>query len=267
MESGNLLAGRVAVVTGGGGDIGSAIARQFAAEGAAIVIADIRRESAERVAGEIARTGAQAAALEADVSTAAGARDSVRCAIDTFGKLTTLVNVAAAVTPDGTVETLSLEEWNEAFAVNLTATFLTCKYAVPEMRKAGGGTIVNIASQLGQIGVPGRSPYSTSKAALIQLTKCLAVDHARDRIRANTISPGVVNTTRLLRRYRTPEAIESDRGPYHLLGRTGRPQEIAAGALFLASEQSAFMTGADLLLDGGYLAFKGALSADGAPTA
>ncbi len=91
-----------------------------------------------------------------------------------FASLTTLVNVAAAVTPDGTVETLTLEQWNEALAINLTGAFLMCKYAVPEMRKAGGGTIVNIASQLGQIGVPGRAPYSTSKAALIQFTKCLA---------------------------------------------------------------------------------------------
>jgi NAD(P)-dependent dehydrogenase (short-subunit alcohol dehydrogenase family) len=135
------------------------------------------------------------------------------------------------------------------------------------MRRAGGGTIVNIASQLGQIGVPGRAPYATSKAALIQLTKCLAVDHAVDRIRANSISPGVVNTARLMRRHGTAEAVEHERGPYHLLGRTGRPEEIAAGALFLASEQSSNMTGADLLLDGGYLAFKGMLSAEGVPTA
>jgi NAD(P)-dependent dehydrogenase (short-subunit alcohol dehydrogenase family) len=267
MGNHDLLAGRVAIVTGGGGDIGGAIARLFAAEGAAIVVADIRRDHAKRVADDVVRAKGRAIAIEADVATPAGAQRCVRSALDAFGKLTTLVNVAATVTPDGTVETLSLDDWNQAFAVNLTAAFLTCKHAVPEIRAAGGGVIVNIASQLGQIGVPGRSPYATSKAALIQFTKCLAVDHAKDGIRANSISPGVVNTARLLGRYGTPEEIERNRGPYHLLGRTGRPNEIAAGALFLASEQSAFMTGADLLLDGGYLAFKGVLSAQGEPTA
>jgi NAD(P)-dependent dehydrogenase (short-subunit alcohol dehydrogenase family) len=254
-----LLANRVAVVTGGGGEIGGAIARRFAAEGAAVIVADIRRDSAERVAEDIVNSGGRARAVEADVSVAAQAQRSIQAALEAFGKLTTLVNVAAAVTPDGTVESLTLEHWNEALAVNLTGAFLTCKYAVPEMRKAGGGSIVNIASQLGQIGVPGRSPYSTSKAALIHFTKCLAVDHAQDGIRANSLSPGGVDTERTVRRWGSREAANKARGPYHLLGRTGRVNEIAAGALFLASEESSFMTGADLLLDGGYLAFKNVL--------
>src|SRR5581483_8049926 len=155
-----LLAGRVAVVTVGGGEIGGAIARRFASEGAAVVVSDIRREAAQKVAADIVAAGGRAAALEADVSVAGDAQRSIASAIENFGKLTTLVNVAAAVTPDGTVETLTLEQWNKALAVNLTGAFLTAKYAVPEIRKAGGGTIVNIASQLGQIGVPGRAPYS-----------------------------------------------------------------------------------------------------------
>ena len=137
-----------------------------------------------------------------------------------------------------------------------------CKYAVPEIRKAGGGSIINIASQLGQIGVAGRAPYSTSKAALIQFTKCLAIDHAADGIRANTLSPGGVDTARILRRFASREEANRARGPAYLLGRPGRADEIAAGALFLASEESSFMTGADLLLDGGYLAFKGQLPPD-----
>jgi NAD(P)-dependent dehydrogenase (short-subunit alcohol dehydrogenase family) len=251
-----LLPGRVAVVTGGGGEIGGAIARRFAAEGAAVVLADIRRDSAERVAADIRNSGGRARAIEVDVSIADQAQRSVHCALETFETLTTLVNVAAAVTPDGTIETLTLEQWNEALAINLTGAFLTCKYAVPEIRKAGGGTIVNIASQLGQVGVPLRAPYSTSKAALIQFTKCLAVDHAKDGIRANSLSPGGIDTARTVRRWGSREAANKARGPYHLLGRTGRVEEIAAGALFLASEESSFMTGADLLLDGGYLAFK-----------
>jgi NAD(P)-dependent dehydrogenase (short-subunit alcohol dehydrogenase family) len=255
-EGKGLLQGRVALVTGGGGEIGGAIARRFAAEGAAVVVSDIRGESAERVAKDIAAAGGRATSLEADVSVALDAQRSIACAIETFGKLTTLVNVAAAVTPDGTVETLTLEQWNQALAVNLTGAFLTAKYAVAEIRKAGGGAIVNIASQLGQIGVPLRAPYSTSKAALIHFTKCLAVDHAQDGIRANSLSPGGVDTERTVRRWGSREAANKARGPYHLLGRTGRVEEIAAGALFLASDESSFMTGADLLLDGGYLAFK-----------
>ncbi|MEA2992455.1 MAG: hypothetical protein QOD40_1375 [Alphaproteobacteria bacterium] len=258
-----LLQGRVAVVTGGGGEIGGAIARRFAVEGAGVVLADIRGDSVERLAAEIINAGGQARAIEADVSLADHAQKAVQCAVEAFGKLTTLVNVAAAVTPDGTVETLTLEQWNEALAVNLTGAFLTCKYAVPEIRKAGGGTIVNIASQLGQIGVAARAPYSTSKAALIQFTKCLAVDHAEDGIRVNSLSPGGVDTARTIRRFGSREAANKARGPYHLLGRTGRVEEIAAGALFLASEESSFMTGADLLLDGGYLAFKSVLPKPG----
>jgi NAD(P)-dependent dehydrogenase (short-subunit alcohol dehydrogenase family) len=257
----SLLNGRVALITGGGGEIGGAIARRFASEGAAVAVADIRRDRAEAVAQDIAQAGGRALGIEADVAVASDAERSVNDTVAAFGSLTTLVHVAAAVTPDGTVETLTLEQWNEALAINLTGAFLMCKYAVPEIRKAGGGTIVNIASQLGQIGVPGRAPYSTSKAALIQFTKCLAGDHAKDGIRANSLSPGGVDTERTVRRFGTREAANRVRGPYHLLGRTGRVQEIAAGALFLASEESSFMTGADLLLDGGYLAFKGVLSA------
>jgi NAD(P)-dependent dehydrogenase (short-subunit alcohol dehydrogenase family) len=259
MDRNDLLSGRVALITGGGGEIGGAIARRFAAAGAAIAVADIAVAPAKSVAAAIMRTGGRAVAIECDVASEADAQRAVRDTVGAFGKLTTLVNVAAAVTPDGTVETLSLDDWSKAFAVNLTGAFLMCRYAVPEMRKAGGGTIINIASQLGQIGIARRAPYSTSKAALIQFTKCLAVDHAADGIRANSLSPGGVDTARILRRFENREAANRARGPAYLLGRPGRPDEIAAGALFLASEESSFMTGADLLMDGGYLAFKGIL--------
>ena len=256
------LTGRVALITGGGGEIGGAIARRFAEAGASVAVADIRRDAAEVVAGEIVAAGGQAVAVRTNVAVEEDAERAVRHAVEAFGKLTALVNVAAAVTPDGTVETLTLDEWHEALAVNLTGAFLMCKYAVPEIRKAGGGSIINIASQLGQIGVAGRAPYSTSKAALIQFTKCLAIDHAADGIRANTLSPGGVDTARILRRFASREEANRARGPAYLLGRPGRADEIAAGALFLASEESSFMTGADLLLDGGYLAFKGQLPPD-----
>jgi NAD(P)-dependent dehydrogenase (short-subunit alcohol dehydrogenase family) len=259
MDRIDLMAGRVALVTGGGGEIGGAIARRLALAGAAVAIADIRAGAAAAVADAIVAFGGRALAIEGDVAKPSDAQASVRSAVEKFGKLTTLVNVAANVTPDGTVESLTLADWNDTLAVNLTGAFLMCKYAVPEIRKAGGGTIINIASQLGQIGIAGRAPYSTSKAALIQFTKCLAVDHAADGIRANSLSPGGVDTERILRRFDSREAANRARGPAYLLGRPGHVEEIAAGALFLASDESSFMTGADLLLDGGYLAFKGVL--------
>ena len=255
------LNGRVALITGGGGEIGGAIARRFAGAGAAIAIADINRDSAETIAGEITATGGQAVAVRTNVTIEQDAERAVRHAVEAFGELTTLVNVAATVTPDGTVEMLTLEQWNDALTVNLTGAFLMCKYAVPQLRNAGGGTIINIASQLGQIGIAKRAPYTTSKAGLIQLTRCLAVDHAADGIRANSLSPGGIDTARILRRFKNREEANRARGPAYLLGRPGRAEEVAAAALFLASDESSFMTGADLLLDGGYLAFKGSLPA------
>ena len=190
MATAGRLARRVALVTGGGGEIGSAISRRFAAEGAEVAIADIDPAKSEAVARAIADSGGRAQALAVDVANVASAQDAVARTIAAFGRITTLVNVAAAITPDGTVETLPLDEWNKAIAVNLTGAFVMCKYAVPEMRRAGGGSIINIASQLGHLGVPLRSPYCTTKAALIHFTRILAMDHAVDNIRANTISPG-----------------------------------------------------------------------------
>jgi NAD(P)-dependent dehydrogenase (short-subunit alcohol dehydrogenase family) len=259
MSERQLLSGRVALVTGGGGEIGGAIVERFAREGAKVVAVDVDPAKAEAVAARVRARGGDARSAECNVADPAHAERAVRYAVDAFGGLTTLVNVAATVIPDGNAETLSLDDWNKTLAVNLTGPFLMAKFAIPEIRKAGGGTIVNITSQLGQIGVPRKSPYSTSKAALIQLSKCLAVDYARDNIRVNSLSPGAIDTARSLRHFGTRENANKARGPLHLLGRTGRVEEIAAGAAFLASDESSFMTGTDLLLDGGYLAFKGAM--------
>lgn len=210
-----------------------------------------------KIAAAINEDGGQAGAIGLDIRDAEAIQAVINACVGRFGKLTSLVNTAAAVTADSTIELLDLSEWSNALAINLTGAFLTCKYAIPHLRRAGGGTIVNIASQLAYVGPPNRAAYSTTKAALIQFTKCLAVDHAADGIRANTLSPGAVDTVRTMRRYGSREEANRTRGPNHLLGRTGRVEEIAAGTLFLASEQSSFMTGADLLIDGGYLAFKG----------
>lgn len=258
------LAGRVAVVTGGGGEIGGAIARRFGSEGAAVLVTDITPGKARIVADAIAGAGGTALARQVDVGKPEDCAEAMAAAVAAFGSLSILVNVAVAVTPNEDAQTLDLADWNRALAVNLTASFLTAKYAVPHMRAGGGGAIINIASNFGQIGQSRRIAYGTTKAALIQLTKCLAVDFAVDNIRANTISPGAVDTERSLRNYGTRENSNRIRGPGHLLGRTGSVDEIAAAAAFLASNEASFITGTDLLVDGGYLAFKGELAL-GAP--
>jgi NAD(P)-dependent dehydrogenase (short-subunit alcohol dehydrogenase family) len=264
MKSGR-MAERVALITGGGGEIGSAIARRFADEGAKVAIADLDPVKSQAGARAVIESGGQAHALEVDVCDERSAEAAVTETIGAFGKLTTLVNVAAAVTPDGTVETLTLAQWNHAIGVNLTGAFLMCKYAVPEMRRAGGGSIINIASQLGHLGVPLRSPYCTTKAALLHFTRILAMDHAVDKIRANTISPGFILTERSSARSGGKEQARARNGPRHLLNRPGEPEEIAAGAVYLASDDASFVTASDLLIDGGYIAFKGNIGADGRP--
>jgi NAD(P)-dependent dehydrogenase (short-subunit alcohol dehydrogenase family) len=259
------IAERVALITGGGGEIGSAIARRFAHEGAKVAIADLDPVKSQAVARAIIASGGQAHALAVDVSDERSAKAAVTQTIDAFSKLTTLVNVAAAVTPDGTVETLTLAQWTHAIGVNLTGAFLMCKYAVPQMRRAGGGSIINIASQLGHLGVPLRSPYCTTKAALLHFTRILAMDHAVDKIRANTISPGFILTERSSARSGGKDQARARNGPRHLLNRPGEPEEIAAGAIYLASDDASFVTASDLLIDGGYIAFKGTIGADGRP--
>jgi NAD(P)-dependent dehydrogenase (short-subunit alcohol dehydrogenase family) len=259
------LAGRVALISGGGGEIGGAIARLFAAEGAEVAIGDLDPRKAAAVAAIIVEHGGRAQPLALDVADETSAKQAVANTVKAFGRLTTLVNVAATVTPDGTVETLTLDQWNKAIAVNLTGAFLMCKFAVSELRRAGGGSIVNIASQLGHLGVPSRSPYCTTKAALIHFTRILAMDHAADNIRANTISPGFILTERSSARSSGKEQARTVNGPRHLLNRPGEPEEIAAGALYLASEEASFVTATDLLIDGGYIAFKGKIGPEGRP--
>lgn len=247
------LAGRVALVTGGGGAIGGAICRLYAQEGAKVLVADLSAEAARTVANDLGDAGR---AFELDVSDPAQGEAAVAAAVAAFGSLHILVNVAAAVTPDAPVEELALADWNRAFAVNLTGPFLMAKYAVPEIRRAGGGAIVNIASQLGTIGVPDRSAYCTTKAGILHLTTILAAEVARDNIRVNSISPGVIQTPRTLRRFDTVEAFQAARGPLHMLGRVGQPEEVAKAALFLASDDASFTTATDILVDGGYIYLK-----------
>ncbi len=260
------MTGRIALITGGGGEIGSAIARRFSAEGARVAVADLDLAKAEKAAADIRAAGGEALALQVDVGDPLSAQAAVARTVEAYGGLTTLVNTAAAVTPDGTAETLPLEEWEKALRINYTGAFIMCKYATPPMRKAGGGAIVNIASQLGHLHVAGRAAYCSSKAALIAFTQVLAMDFACDGIRANSISPGFILTDRSSRRSGGKEKARRMQGPKHLLNRPGEVEDIAAGAAYLASDDAAFVTGTDLLIDGGYVTFKGVIGADGRPT-
>ena len=254
-ESGK-LADRTAIVTGGGGAIGGAIARLFAAEGAAVLVVDIDGAAAARTIADIVGAGGRGEAYEGDVAEEATASGAVARAVAMFGGVHVLVNVAAAMTPDAPVEAMALADWNRAFAVNIGGPFLMCKHAVPRLRAAGGGAIVNIASQLGRIGVPRRADYCSTKAALIHFTTILAAEVARDRIRVNSVSPGVIETPRTRRRFDTAEAFRAARGPLHMMGRVGRAEEVARAALFLASDDASFTTATDLLVDGGYIFLK-----------
>jgi NAD(P)-dependent dehydrogenase (short-subunit alcohol dehydrogenase family) len=154
--------------------------------------------------------------------------------------------------PTATVTELDLAAWNRVFAVNVAGAFLMSRWAIPHMVAAGGGSIIHIASQMGTVGAAGRVAYCSTKGALITMAKAMAADHAAQKIRVNTLSPGAVETGRMPLRFGTMEKAREVMGPKHLMNRLGQPDEIAAAALFLASDASSFMTGSNLLVDGGY---------------
>ncbi len=257
MSDNGKLAGRVALVTGAGGAIGGATARLFASLGARVLVADNRADAADQTVADIEAAGGRALACGMDVSDPLQAEAAVARAVEEFSALHILVNVAAAVTPDASVEDMELADWNRAFAVNLTGPMLMCKYAIPRIRDAGGGTIVNIASQLGFLGTPLRTAYCTTKAGLHHFTRILAQEVAANGIRVNSVSPGVINTPRIMRRWNSAAELQEGRGPAHMLNRVGRAEEVARAVLYLASDDAAFTTATDVLVDGGYIALKG----------
>jgi NAD(P)-dependent dehydrogenase (short-subunit alcohol dehydrogenase family) len=248
------LTGKVALVSGAGGGIGRAICLAFAEAEAALACCDIDAVSAEETARLARDAGGRAVAQPCDVSIQAQTEAAAAAAHQAFGRVDIVVSAAAPHDPSGTVLETSLADWDRVLAVNLTGSFLLSRAALPYMIEGGGGSIIFIASQLGRVGSAGRAAYCATKGALIQLAKVMAIDHAGQNVRVNTLSPGGVETPRTLQRYGSFEAGRRSLGPKHLLGRLGQPQEIAAAALFLASEASSFVTGSDLLVDGGYTA-------------
>jgi NAD(P)-dependent dehydrogenase (short-subunit alcohol dehydrogenase family) len=242
------LDGRVILITGAAHGIGRATALRLVEEGARVICADINGDGAKATA---ALAGEAALAVRCDVTDPASADAAVKAGTAHFGALFGLINNAAAPSHDGTVVDLAIENWNREIAVSLTGAFLMSKYAVPHML-AKGGSIVHVASQFGTVGVAGSAAYCAAKAGLVNLAKVMALDHAAQNIRVNTLSPGAIWTERLMARNASLEEANRKLASRFPIGRIGQPEEIAAAAAFLMSDDSSYMTGADMLVDGGY---------------
>ena len=246
-----LLADSVAVITGAARGIGQAIAARYAEEGAKVALLDADGEAVDKAAAEI---GAGALGLEADVADETSVANAVAQVASRLGPIEILVNNAAAAARRTPITELPLNEWEQALRINLTGAFLVTRTVLPSMIAARRGVIINVASQLGSVAIPNSAAYCTTKGGLLQFTRALALDHAADGIRVNSLSPGAVLTPRLTHAYGSEAEAERALAPKHPIGRIGRAEEIAGAAVFLASPDATFMTGADLVVDGGYLA-------------
>jgi NAD(P)-dependent dehydrogenase (short-subunit alcohol dehydrogenase family) len=244
---------RVCLVTGAGQGIGAAIARRFAAEGARLVVNDISRGTGMTTVAEIRReTGADVVYSECDVSRADQVQAMIAGTVERFGRLDVLVNNAARGHTGGRVaHELTDAEWDQVMDVCLKGAFLCARYALPEMIRAGGGCIINIASVAGFFGFPADTAYTVAKGGLLQLNRALAIDYAAHNIRVNAVSPGWTATPANAALRADAEAMRVVmRGP--LIKRPALPEEIAAAAMFLASDEAAYITGANLVVDGGW---------------
>jgi NAD(P)-dependent dehydrogenase (short-subunit alcohol dehydrogenase family) len=248
------LKDKVAVVTGAGTGIGQAIAELFAQEGAKVVIAELDGARGKSVADGIAKAGGAAMFHRTDVSREADVRAMVEAATARYGTVNVLVNNAAAFV-FGKVEDIKDSDWQRVFGVNVIGQSYCVRAVLPHMREAGGGSIVNIASVSSFIAQPAFVPYNASKGAVLQLTRCLAMDLAPDGIRVNAICPGAIKTSATDRHIDfmgwDREKSYREFGQSALLRRMGTPREIAYGALFLASDESSYVTGSHLVIDGG----------------
>jgi NAD(P)-dependent dehydrogenase (short-subunit alcohol dehydrogenase family) len=259
------LVDKVAIVTGGGGGIGSATARALAREGASVVVVDIDQTAAERVAEEIVGSGGSALAFHADLSGETQVVATIAAATARFGRLDVLHNNAALtdadfLTRDTAVTELSVDVWERAMEVNLRSQMLTCKHAVPEMVRAGGGSIINMSSGASLKGDRTRTAYGVSKAGVNALTMYVATSHGKKGIRANTILPGLVVTDAV--RAHLDEKVLAGLSKATLTPNVGQPEDIADVVVFLASDESRYITGQMIAVDGGMSAHVG-LGGDG----
>ncbi len=246
------LANKVAIITGAGSGMGRAAALLFAREGAKVVVADLDPKTGEEVAGEITKAGGEALFVPVNVAVEEQVERVVQAAVERFGAVHVLYNNAGIMpADDGAVTDITEQTWDKVLDVNLKSAFFCCKYAIPEMIKAGSGSIINVASFVAILGctVP-QDAYTASKGGMISLTKSLAVQYAKRGVRANAICPGPIETP-LLRMLWTSEEERNKRLNRIPLGRFGTPEDIVYLALYLASDESSWTTGAVMVADGG----------------
>lgn len=252
------VAGKVAIVTGGAMGIGQACAELLAAEGAAVVVTDRETEAGKKVADAITAAGHRAMFVEHDVGDEDAWKKVIAAALKAYGKVDILVN-NAGVGWFGDVEHTSLDDWRKLLRINLDGVFLGIKYAIPAMRTAGGGSIINISSIEGLVGDPRIAAYNASKGGVRLLSKSAALYCARERtgIRVNSVHPGYIVTPMVERGIESsdnPAEMRKTLEALHPVGHMGKPMDIAYGVLYLASDESEFATGSELVIDGGYTA-------------
>ena len=243
------LEGKVAIITGAASGIGAASARLFAGEGAKVCIADIDMEKGRQVADSITESGGDAFFQNLDITSEDAWTDAVNEVVDRYRLLNVLVNCAAMPHAE-TVEETTAEDWDRVMEVNAKGTFLGTREVIPHMRRAGGGSIINISSGAGLVGQSWAAAYNASKAAVHLLAKSTAIQYAKDGIRANSVHPGAIDTQML---HQSEEQIGDSEAFNRPMGRMGTPEEIGYGILFLASDESSYMTGTELIIDGGKL--------------
>ena len=244
------LEGKVALISGGARGQGAVEARMFAEEGASVVIGDILDEQGRQTEAELQELGYNVTYVHLDVTSESDWESAVQAAIGTYGKLDILLNNAGILIRKNIEETTA-EDWDRIFSVNAKGVFLGTKAAIPAMRENGGGSIINISSTAGLVGSPnGSASYTATKGAVRLFTKSTAIQHAREGIRCNSIHPGPIETDMIADTLNDPAnmALRMQRLP---LGRVGKPSEIAYGAIYLASDESSFVTGSEVVIDGG----------------
>lgn len=248
------LEDKIAIITGAGSGIGLATLRRFVEEGATVVAAD--REDPDVWAASLSRLGDIVLPQRTDVSRADDVAVMVRTAMDAFGRIDLLIN-NAGIALSGDVTETSEADWETLMGVNLRGVFLCSRTVIPEMRRSGGGVIVNVASQLGLVAVPKLAAYCTSKGAVVQLTRVMAIDHAEEGIRVNAVCPGPTETPMVAGVLAASEDAEGFKRALEdgaAMRRLGRPEEIADTIVFLASDESSYMTGSIVVVDGGWTA-------------
>ena len=247
------LENKVALISGGARGMGAVEARLFVSEGARVVIGDILEEEGRRTEAQINESGGECIFVRLDVTDEASWQQAVAATVARFGKLDVLVNNAGIFRTEGVLET-SGELWDQVMEINAKGVFLGTKHAIPEMRKAGGGSIVNISSVAGLTGGPGSAAYRASKGAVRLFTKATAIQYAADGIRANSVHPGIIETDMTTPNLLVDETARQRSAARHPMGRVGQPEDVAYGVLYLASDESSFVTGSELVIDGGLTA-------------